>query len=187
MIIGFTKIQACLLLVIISTAASAQKAKVGYDKSVDFSKFKTYTWTEPATPPTRPLLYASVVGWIEQGLKSKGLASVAGNGDLLLIPAGGMEFGLNIAAGTPIIPNRGGPQLAMDASMWVGVGGPSNLMTPYVPEGRLVLYFVERSTNKVIWTGTVTEKLDIENKNKSLERIGNGIAKLLKQFPPNKK
>jgi hypothetical protein len=28
-----------------------------------------------------------------------------------------MEFGLNIAAGTPIIPNRGGPQLAMDASM----------------------------------------------------------------------
>jgi Domain of unknown function (DUF4136) len=60
-------------------------------------------------------------------------------------------------------------------------------MTPYVPEGTLVLYFVERSTNKVIWTGTVTEKLDIENKNKSLERIGNGIAKLLKQFPPNKK
>jgi hypothetical protein len=40
-------------------------------------------------------------------------------------------------------------------------------MAPYVPEGTLALTFVDRPSNKVVWCGTVTEKLDIENKKKS--------------------
>jgi hypothetical protein len=59
-------------------------------------------------------------------------------------------------------------------------------MAPYVPEGTFVLTVIDRVSNKVIWTGTVKEKLDIENKTKSLERIDKAIAKLLKQFPPKK-
>jgi hypothetical protein len=91
-----------------------------------------------------------------------------------------MEFGLNVAASTPILPTY-------DAAMWAGASGPSNLMAPHVPEGTLMLTFVDRLSNKVVWTGTVTEKLDIENKNKSLERAEKSVGKLLKQFPPNKK
>jgi hypothetical protein len=60
-------------------------------------------------------------------------------------------------------------------------------MAPYVPEGTLALTFVDRPSNKVVWCGTVTEKLDIENKKKSLERVDKAIAKLLKQFPPKGK
>jgi hypothetical protein len=60
-------------------------------------------------------------------------------------------------------------------------------MAPYVPEGTLALTFVDRASNKVVWCGTVTEKLDIENKKKSLERVDKAIAKLLKQFPPKGK
>jgi hypothetical protein len=60
-------------------------------------------------------------------------------------------------------------------------------MAPYVPEGTFVLAVIDRVSNKVIWTGTVKEKLDIENKTKSLERIDKAIVKLLKQFPPKKK
>ncbi|PYU18296.1 MAG: hypothetical protein DMG30_28460 [Acidobacteria bacterium] len=40
---------------------------------------------------------------------------------------------------------------------------------------------------KVIWTGTVKEKLDIEKKRKSLELVDKAIAKLLEHFPPKKK
>ena len=49
-----------------------------------------------------------------------------------------------------------------------------------------MLTLVDRVSNKVVWTGTVTEKLDIENKQKSLERIDKAVVKLLKQFPPKK-
>jgi hypothetical protein len=187
MIIRFTKLRASVFLAVVSTAAFAQKVKVGYDKSVEFSKFASYTWAQPEMPSTRPLLYASIVGSIDYELKSKGLTSVAKDGDLILIPAGGFEFGVNRAAVTPIIPSYSGAPPTVDASMWVGAGGPSNLMAPYVPEGTLVLNFVDRITNKVIWTGSVKEKLDTENKKKSLEQIDKAIAELLRQYPPRKK
>ena len=120
-------------------------------------------------------------------MKSKGLTRVEQDGDLVLIPSGGVEFGINKAAGTPILPTYGGQPLVIDANMWTGATGSSNLMAPYVPEGTLVLTFADRTANKVVWTGTVREKLDIENKDKSFERVDKAIANLLKHFPPKKK
>lgn len=175
------------LAAILTASVFAQKLRVGYDKSVNFSKFATYTWGEPTTPPTRPLLYLNIVGAIDSELKAKGLTRTESDGDLILIPAGGMEYGLNSAAGTPITSSLTGPPPAMDANMWTGAGGPSNLMAIYVSEGALMLNFVERSTNKIIWSGTVTQKLDMQNKKKSLNLIDKSITKLLKEFPPKQR
>ena len=176
-----------LLVASFPTIALAQKVKVGYDKAADFRTFTSYTWAEPENPPTRPLLYATVIASVDYQLQAKGLARVEKNGALTLIPAGGIEYGFNVAAGTPYISTFSGPAPAMDATMWTGAAGPSNVMAPYVPEGTLLLTFVDRNANKVVWTGTVTEKLDLENKRKSLERVDKAIVKLLKKFPPNKK
>jgi NADPH:quinone reductase-like Zn-dependent oxidoreductase len=174
----------CLFLFALATAAFAQKVKVGYDKSVDFSKYKTYTWAEPAMPSSRPMLYAMVVDSVDGELKDRGLQKTDKNGDLILIGAGGIEFGINAAAGTPVLNTYGGQPPSLNATMWTGAGGTSNLGASYVPEGALQLQFVDRRANKVVWNGTVSAKLDIENKKKSLDRIYKGIAKLLKQFPP---
>jgi hypothetical protein len=54
-----------LTTTVLSHCVFAQKVKVGYDKSVDFSRFNTYTWVEPATPPQRPLLYSTVVSAVD--------------------------------------------------------------------------------------------------------------------------
>lgn len=177
----------CVIAAMLAQNVYSQKVKVGYDKGVDFSKFTSYSWADPATPPARPLLYANIVGSIDEKLNARGLNRVNGNGDLVVIPSGGIGFGMNVAAGTPIMPTSSGPPPAMNATMWTGAGGPSNLMAPYVGEGTLMLTFVNRATNTVIWSGTVTEKLDMEKKNKSLERIEKSIVKLLKEFPPKKK
>ena len=177
-----------LVAAVATTNALAQKVSVGYDKSAEFSKYTSYTWGEPALPPKRPLLYASIIGSIDHELEAKGLKRVDNNGDLILIPAGGMEFGLSSAAGTPIMPTYSGAPPAMDATMWSGAGGSSsNLTSSYVPEGTLVLSFVDRESNKIIWAGTVRQKLEVENKKKSLELIDKAIAKLIKQYPPQKK
>ena len=181
------KVCICVLIALPAASCLAQKVEVGYDKGTDFTKFKSYTWAEPTMPPTRPLLYASMVGSIDSELEAKRLMRAENNGDLILIPAGGMDFGLNVAVGAPISPTRGGPPAAIDATMWTGSTGFSNLMAPYLPEGTLVLTFVNRGANKVIWTGAVTEKLDIEKKDKSLRLVNKAIVKLLKQFPPTKK
>lgn len=179
-----TKVGACLVLGLLTTPAVAQKVKVGYDKSTDFSKYKSYTWAAPSTPSSRPLLREIVIGSVDSQLKSKGLAKTESNGDLILVGNGGMEYGLNAPAGTPILPVYGGQPPTLDATMWTGAAGASVLMAPYVPEGTLILEFVDRGTNKVVWGGSVTQKLDVEKKEKSLDLIDKGIAKLLKQFPP---
>jgi len=176
----------CFFIATIPTLALAQKVKVGYDKGADFTKFKTYSWGEPAMPVTRPLLYESIKGSVDMELKGKGLARVDKDADLVLLPAGGTEFFVNAAAGTPILPTYGAQPPSIDATMWTGASGPSGLMAPYVPEGTLVLTFVDRVSNKVIWTGSVKEKLDIENKKKSLEHVDRAVIKLLDRFPPKK-
>ncbi len=175
-----------LILALPPVSAFAQKVDMGYDKSADFSKYKTYTWAQPSRPPSRPMLYAVIEGTIDYELKAKGLVRTESNGDLIVAPAGGMEFGINQATGTPILPIYGGQPAAIDATMWTGAGGPGSLMAPYVPEGTLMINLVDRAANKVIWTGTVKQKLDMENKTKSLKLIDKGIVKLLKEFPPRK-
>lgn len=179
-------IKLVILTALLVTSAYAQKTTVGYDKSADFSRYKTYTWSEPAMPPSRPLLYASILASVDHLLQSKGLMKVEKDGDMVLVPAGGMEFGLNTAGAAPIIPSYTSQPPSIDSTMWTG-SGSSNLMAPYVPEGTLMLTFVNREGNKVVWSGTVTLKLDMEQKRKSLDLVDKAIAKLLKAFPPDKK
>jgi len=173
-------------MITFATVAFAQKVEVGYDKSADFSKYKTYTWAEPAIPPTRPILYETVMSAIDGKLGSKGYTRVNKDGDLTLIPAGGIGFAIAVSAGAPISSTFTGPPPAINSTMWTGAQGGGELM-PAVPEGTLVLEFVDRAADRVVWSGTVSQKLDIEKKTKSLELASKAVAKLLKQFPPKAK
>jgi hypothetical protein len=160
----------------------AQKVKVGHDKATDFSKFKTYSWAEPAMPPTRPVLFEAVVARVEVELKSKGLTRVPKDGDLKLVPGGGLDFGFAGQAGTPYSPTYGGPPPTLNATMWTGSTGPSSAAV-YVTEGTLILTFIDRTSNEVVWSGSVKQKLDMEQKNKSLELADKAVIKLLREFP----
>ncbi len=179
---------ALLLALVPASIARAQKIRVGYDKSADFSRYTSYTWAEPGVPPVMPLLYITIVGAIGRELDSKGLARAQADGDLILLPAGGIGFGFSAGAGQPILGNySGGSGPAIDATMWTGAGGTAAAVTTMIPEGTLMLSFVDRRANKVIWSGTVTVKLDMEHKTKSVELIHKAISKLLQRFPPSKK
>jgi hypothetical protein len=168
-----------------ATVCLAQKVKVGHDKATDFSRFKTYTWAESAMPPTRPVLFESVIAQVEKELQSKGLTRVPKDGDLTLIPAGGLDFGFAGQAGTPYSPTYGGAPPTLNATMWTGSTGLSTAAV-YVTEGTLELTFVDRASNEVVWSGTVKEKLDLEQKIKSLELADKAVTKLLKRFPRKK-
>jgi len=176
-----------VLLTAWSSVAAAQKVKVGYDRTADFSKYATYTWAPPGVPSTRPLLYLQVVGTIDEHLRSKGLRRIEQGGDLILAALGGVDFGVNVPVGTPILPSYSGPPPSIDSGMWIGAGGFSGGAAPLVPEGTLQLEFVDQRANKVVWSGSVSEKFDSDKKNESLRRLDKAISKLLNEFPPEKK
>ncbi len=175
-----------LFFAMLTGISFGQKVNVGYDKTADFLKYKTYQWAEPAMPVTRPLLYATVVSSIDGELNSKGLRRIDDNADLILIPSGGIGFATVVSSGKPLSPTFTGPPPAFNATVWTGAEGAGQLM-PAVPDGTLVLEFVDRVANRIVWSGTVNQKLDIEEKNKSLELAGKAAAQLAKQFPPKSK
>jgi hypothetical protein len=173
-----------LIAAVFATCGFAQKVKAGYDKSADFTKYKSYTWAKPQMPPTRPMLYETVVATIDDQLKAKGFERTEKDGDLTLIAAGGIEYGSNLPAGTPILPIYGGSPPSMNATMWTGAEGPAAVAGPVVAQGALVLEFVDRIENRVIWSGTVAQKLDPDRRKKSLDLVNKAIVKLLSGFPP---
>jgi hypothetical protein len=160
------------IVVLLTASVFAQKVKVGYDKSADFSKYKTYTWAKRDTPITRPMLYQNVVDQIDQELSAKGLQRTEKDGDLILIASGGIGFGYNMP-----------PAFGMNAAYWSGTEDPQILTAPLVGEGTLVVQFVDRGQNKMIWRGTAKQNLDPEVA-KALPRIEKAITKLLKEYPP---
>jgi hypothetical protein len=173
------------MLAIGALSCFGQKVKVGYDKGTDFSAFKTYSWTEPTMPPTRAVVFEAIVARTDVELQAKGLARVPQDGDLTLTPSGGVDFGFAGVASTPILPTYSSPPPSTNGGMWTGASGPSSAGT-YVPEGTLILTFIDRVNNKVVWSGSVKQKLDLEQKTKSLELIDKAVIKLLKGFPVKK-
>jgi hypothetical protein len=165
----------------------AQKVKVGYDKSADFSKYKSYSLQPPAAPSSRPLVYASVVGTIQNELQAKGLVNVPKDGDLTLIAAGDLGYGLSSTEGLLSDSCKNCQAPLLDPRPWAGPPPPpSGSSGKPVPKGTLELSFVDRESNKLVWSGTVVQKLDEDKKNESLQRIAAAITKLLTEFPPKK-
>jgi len=172
------------LLVLLCGSALAQKVKTGHDKTTDFSKYQTYSWAEQDRPTSRPFLREHVIGSIDYELQQKGLKRVQHGGDLTVVASGGVGMDSNFASSTPIFPSYGGAPISMDSTMWTGAGGGSSGV--YVPEGSLGVDLVDTAANKLVWRGSVAEKLDMEKKTESLERVSKAIAKLFKDYPPKK-
>ena len=112
-------VRATLFLLLAATAC-AQKIQTGYDKSADFSQYKTYAWIPRATPATNPAMAAIIDQNIEYELNQKGLHKVDGNADLLVQSyggAGGVEGGY--APADPSYTATGGYPVP-GTTMWGG-------------------------------------------------------------------
>jgi hypothetical protein len=176
-----------LALVLLMPCGLAQKVTVGYDKSVDFSQYKSYSLQPPATPSSRPLVYASVVGTIQNELEAKGLVNVPKDGDLTLIAAGDLGYGLSSTEGLLSDSSKNCQAPLRDPIPWSGPPPPpSGSSGKPVPKGTLELNFVERESNKLVWSGTVVQKLDERKREESLQKIASAVTKLLTEFPPKK-
>lgn len=175
-----------LAAAMLSTGCVAQKVKVGHDKGVDFSRYKTYTFTEPETTG-RPILYMTVVSTIRSELEARGLVSAPNDGDLTVLANGSFNYGLNSDAGFTSDSCANCKAPLRDPMEWTGQAAPPGVSGSPLPQGVLELRFVDRAKNKLVWDGTVMQKLDPEKKQKSLEKAQAAIKKLLADFPPKNK
>lgn len=184
--IGMRQLPVLLLVLMPAACGFAQKVKVGYDKSADFSRYRSYTWNAPPITQNRPLLYANVIGAIRSELETKELVSKDKDGDLTLIAHGGIDYGFGSSSGVTDDSCANCKKPLVDPMEWTGQMGPPGGGGTGLPKGTLELQFIDRASNKVVWSGTVVQKLDPNKKQQSLEKVNAAIHKLMMEFPPKK-
>ncbi len=178
------KIRLALLLVLLGAAfAWAQKIKVGYDKSTDFSQFKTYSWLPHQGPESIPLLHAKIRLDIEYELDQKGLRKVANDPDLLVAYQGGVNTQSAGPAHDPGYTTTGGIP-PINSTMWGGSLPASSI--DQVVKGTLAVTLVDARHKQTVWSGTAKAKLDYDKQEKMFDQVGKAITDMFKKYPPEK-
>lgn len=166
-------------------AAWGQKVETGYDKSVDFTRYKTYAWVPRTTPATNPALAALINSNIDYELMQKGLRKVDSNPDLLVKSYGGADdVRGGFAAVDPSYAASGGAPLAGD-DMWVGSLPPTPV--PQVMEGSITVDLVDARQNRIVWRATAKGKMDYDKRSKLLEQANRAVSEMFKKYPPAQK
>jgi hypothetical protein len=175
------------LIVWLALSAFSQKVKTGYDKAVDFTQYRTYSWANLNQARSRPILAELVIGNVKNELEGKGLKEVDSNADLLLFPSGGFDSTFAMSAGYPV-GNYLTVPITVERASWVGpVTVTTEGVSPIVHAGTLHLAFIELRSGRLVWEGSVSDKFDFEQKKESIARVEKCVTKLLKDFPPRKK
>jgi hypothetical protein len=170
-----------LLLVVAIGCVAAQNASVNYGKNADFSKYKTYKWVNIENAQHLDDLTADqLAGTVESELAKKGLKkSQTDKADLFI--------GYQVGRGKEkqLSQYNVGATYGSAAGATSGTGGAT---TTVVHTGLLVLDMYDAETKQLIWRGVVANAIDADAKpDKKQKHMDQGVAKLLKDYPPQKK
>jgi len=167
---------AAIALLTLPVAVQAQHVKVHYDKSVDFSKFRTYSWIK-GMDANNPDVHRLILDDINRQLLSKGLQEVATGGDLKIAYYSSLAGHINTRA---VEYMKG-----VDWKQWgehEEVYGPKMVEMPIA---RVVVDIVEAAPNRLIWRGSASDAYTA-NQARGKKRVNSSVAKMFDKFPPHK-
>jgi Domain of unknown function (DUF4136) len=166
------------LLLFTGVSANPQKVAVGFDRSADFSRFKTYSWTK-GVPARNPQIDALIISNIEQQLEAKGLRRTSETADVLVSYHAAVMNTFDQA--TVARPGTWGPYSGSMEQVW------------QVVKGALIVELKNASTNDEVWRATATDtlsndgNLDVsKDMPKATKKIKKAVEKMFKGYPPGK-
>jgi hypothetical protein len=151
----------------------AQTVNYNYDRSTDFTKFKTYKWV-PIAGAKHPnqITDGNITSIIDKQLATKGL--VKKDADPVDLFVG---YGTTVDQEKEITGYGGG--------LGFRFGGMGMAETSTINNGTILLDIYSPAGKLLVWRGTVTETLDpSSNPDKNYQRLQKALTKLLKNFPP---
>ena len=152
----------------------AQKIKVEYDKSLDFSKFKTYA-IDPKENAARPMLRLAIQAAVQDDLAKRGLTKVDADPDLYVQMYGAIDSDASINYMDPIY-GSGIPPLNYGITMWHSI--PGSVTTVVVHKGEMVIDIIDARQKKLVWRGIANQKLS-EKRDKLLEQVNTDGGKTI--------
>jgi hypothetical protein len=162
-------------LTLLSAIALAQNVTYDFDRSADFSRFKTYAWVR-GTNLRDELNHKRVMSAVDGQLASKGLVKVetSANADVLIAYHASFDKDLQI---TGFSSGWGGYRFGGNRT---GTARAEEILT-----GTLAVDVVGARTRTIVWRGMASKDVDVHASPEKREKNINRTAeKLFKNYPP---
>jgi hypothetical protein len=154
----------------------AQTVTIDYDHTINFNKFRTYTWDKVYA--TDPNVEQRVVAAVNRDLAGRYMTEVSGSGDVTITAIdatqGKEEFSSFYGGLGDLNWQRG----------W-GSGGflDSASSVQDIPVDTLVVDMYDTKTHKLLWRGTVTEPA-AKTTDKNDQLMDKAVNELFNKYPP---
>ena len=171
------------LILLLAIPCAAQKVKTGYDKTIDFSKYKTYKFGL-GLPVANQTINQQIFANMEQSLAALGLkkADDATKADIEVSYFGGI--------GSPLtIP----PRAEYVSPAWLGYWAPvlttMQAQTAAVVTGELQFEIRDLSSNHLVWQAYVSQNIldsNLQNPKKVSEAVHKMVEKSFDRYTGKK-
>ena len=163
-----------------ATAAFAQQVKTDYDRSTDFSQYKTYSWEKVQTQDQ--LWVDRIKEAVNTALAAKGLTPVESGGDMAIVA---IEMTKNQQTLNTFYDGFGGGWGWRRGGGFGGFGDATTTTDTY-KVGTLVVDMFDAHTKKLVWRGSASDTLS-DKSDKNIKNLDKGVQKMFDHFPPGPK
>ncbi len=159
---------------LLGTIAVAQSVNYDYDRSANFSKYRTYAWTRGTVLPDE-LNHKRVVSAIDSQLEAKGLFRVNEEREADVLVAYHANFDESVQIN--------GFSTSYGLPRFGGVSGTATAQK--VVNGTLVVDLMDARTRSIVWRGSAERDLDPSAKPETRDKnINKAAEKIFKHYPP---
>lgn len=171
-----------LFIVLAMTIASCSSVKIAYDydKQVDFTKYKTYAFTEEvAKLPLDDLNRDRLTRAVEAELVAKGFTK-SDSPDVLI------DMHITAKTRTEAVANTTGGYGYGRYGYGGGFGTTTVNYNEYT-DGTLLINMIDKSTEKIAWQGRGTKTIDEDaSASKREQNINYAVKQIFTNYPPKK-
>jgi len=156
--------------------ASAQQVKTDYDRSANFTLYKTYSWEHVETKD--PLSVDRIKQAVNAVLAARGWTLVDSGADVAVVA---MEITRDQQTLDTFYDGFGG---GLGWRRFGGGGfGEATTTTDTYKVGTVVVDLFDTKTKQLIWRGAASDTLS-DNSDKNIKNLNESVDKMFKHFPP---
>ena len=176
------RISTSIAIAILAAAASLADVKTDYDRTAEFSRYKTYSWGKVSTQD--PLWGDRIKAAVASALAAKGWTEMESGGDVSIMA---MEMTEEHRTLNTYYEGFGG---GWGWRRWGGGFGDRFGESATTEEtyqvGTLVVDLFDTNTKKLIWRGSASDTLSVKS-GKNLRKLNSDVQKMFDHFPSEMK
>ncbi len=170
------------LFIVFLTGCNTLKVTTDFDKSVDFTKYKTYSFYKmKVTDNISQLNQERILRSIKNEMNKKGFVQNDSTPDLFINTTAILQDKQSISSNT-----YGYGGYYRPYGWGTGYGATTTMNVYEYKDGSIIVDILDASTQKLIWQGIGNKEIDAPSGNPDAT-IADAVAQIMYGFPPGKK